>query len=102
MVLGANWSRCCISSQVLADEIIGMPDASTLPFSRNGVLFHREVDGKFVMLIRPSDTGHTPSGDTPKFVSPFSALVHFPTGRMAIYYCAAGRLTASAFARLAG
>jgi len=34
-----------------------------LPFNRNGVLFPRRIDGKFVMLNRPSDNGHTPFGD---------------------------------------
>ncbi len=34
-----------------------------LPFNRNGVLFPRRIDDKFVMLNRPSDNGHTPFGD---------------------------------------
>ena len=34
-----------------------------LPFNRNGVLFPRKIGGKFVMLSRPSDNGHTPFGD---------------------------------------
>ncbi len=34
-----------------------------LPFNRNGVLFPRKVNGKYVMLSRPSDRGHTPFGD---------------------------------------
>lgn len=34
-----------------------------LPFNRNGVLFPDKVDGKYVMLSRPSDNGHTPFGD---------------------------------------
>ncbi|MDF2922602.1 MAG: glycosidase [Paenibacillaceae bacterium] len=34
-----------------------------LPFNRNGVLFPRKINGKFVMLSRPSDNGHTPFGD---------------------------------------
>lgn len=34
-----------------------------LPYNRNGVLFPRKIGGKFVMLSRPSDTGHTPFGD---------------------------------------
>ncbi len=34
-----------------------------LPFNRNGVLFPRKVDGKFLLLSRPSDSGHTPFGD---------------------------------------
>lgn len=34
-----------------------------LPFNRNGVLFPRRIGGRFVMLSRPSDNGHTPFGD---------------------------------------
>ncbi len=34
-----------------------------LPFNRNGVLFPRRINGKYMMLSRPSDNGHTPFGD---------------------------------------
>lgn len=34
-----------------------------LPFNRNGVLFPKKIDGKFLMLSRPSDSDHTPFGD---------------------------------------
>ena len=34
-----------------------------LPFNRNAVLFPRKVNGNFIMLSRPSDSGHTPFGD---------------------------------------
>jgi beta-1,4-mannooligosaccharide/beta-1,4-mannosyl-N-acetylglucosamine phosphorylase len=34
-----------------------------LPFNRNGVMFPRKINGKYVMLNRPSDNGHTPFGD---------------------------------------
>jgi beta-1,4-mannooligosaccharide/beta-1,4-mannosyl-N-acetylglucosamine phosphorylase len=34
-----------------------------LPFNRNGVLFPRKISGKYMMLSRPSDDGHTPFGD---------------------------------------
>ncbi|ADU29635.1 glycoside hydrolase family 130 protein [Evansella cellulosilytica] len=34
-----------------------------LPFNRNGVLFPRKVNGNYMMLSRPSDSGHTPFGD---------------------------------------
>lgn len=33
------------------------------PFNRNGVLFPRKVGGKYLLLTRPSDSGHTPFGD---------------------------------------
>lgn len=34
-----------------------------LPFNRNGVLFPRKIEGKYAILSRPSDNGHTPFGD---------------------------------------
>lgn len=34
-----------------------------IPFNRNGVLFPRKIGGKYMMLSRPSDNGHTPFGD---------------------------------------
>ena len=34
-----------------------------IPFNRNAVLFPRKINGKFMMLSRPSDSGHTPFGD---------------------------------------
>lgn len=34
-----------------------------LPFNRNGVLFPEKINGKYAMLSRPSDNGHTPFGD---------------------------------------
>lgn len=34
-----------------------------VPFNRNAVLFPRRVNGKYLLLSRPSDSGHTPFGD---------------------------------------
>lgn len=34
-----------------------------LPFNRNGVLFPRKVNDRYLLLSRPSDSGHTPFGD---------------------------------------
>ncbi len=34
-----------------------------LPCNRNGVLFPRKINGRFAMLSRPSDNGHTPFGE---------------------------------------
>ena len=34
-----------------------------IPFNRNAVLFPRKINDKFMMLSRPSDSGHTPFGD---------------------------------------
>ncbi len=38
-------------------------DNPFLPFNRNGVLFPRKINDDFVMLSRPSDDGHTRTGD---------------------------------------
>lgn len=46
-----------------------------LPFNRNAVLFPRKINGNFVMLSRPSDSGHTPFGDV--FVSESPDLVYW-------------------------
>jgi beta-1,4-mannooligosaccharide/beta-1,4-mannosyl-N-acetylglucosamine phosphorylase len=34
-----------------------------LPYNRNGILFPTKINGKYAMLSRPSDAGHTPFGD---------------------------------------
>ncbi|MHA7964157.1 glycoside hydrolase family 130 protein [Paenibacillus sp. CAU 1782] len=46
-----------------------------LPFNRNGVLFPKKINGNFVMLSRPSDSGHTPFGDV--FLSESPDLVYW-------------------------
>jgi beta-1,4-mannooligosaccharide/beta-1,4-mannosyl-N-acetylglucosamine phosphorylase len=46
-----------------------------LPFNRNGVLFPEKINGKFVMLSRPSDNGHTNFGNI--FSSESPDLIHF-------------------------
>ncbi|MCO6450627.1 MAG: glycoside hydrolase family 130 protein [Caldilineales bacterium] len=46
-----------------------------LPFNRNGVLFPRRINGKYVMLNRPSDNGHTPFGDI--YLSESPDMVHW-------------------------
>jgi beta-1,4-mannooligosaccharide/beta-1,4-mannosyl-N-acetylglucosamine phosphorylase len=46
-----------------------------LPYNRNGVLFPRKIDGKYAMLSRPSDTGHTPFGDI--FYSESPDMIHW-------------------------
>ena len=45
-----------------------------LPFNRNAVLFPRKINGKYIMLSRPSDSGHTPFGDILLSQSSFSGL----------------------------
>lgn len=34
-----------------------------IPFNRNGVMFPEKINGRYAMLSRPSDNGHTPFGD---------------------------------------
>ena len=50
-------------------------DNPFLPFDRNAVLFPRKINGNFVMLSRPSDSGHTPFGDI--FLSESPDLVYW-------------------------
>lgn len=40
-----------------------MIENAFLPYNRNGVLFPRKIHGRYMMLSRPSDRGHTPFGD---------------------------------------
>jgi beta-1,4-mannooligosaccharide/beta-1,4-mannosyl-N-acetylglucosamine phosphorylase len=47
----------------------------TLPANRNCVIFPRKIDGKYAMLSRPSDRGHTPFGDM--FYSESPDMVHW-------------------------
>lgn len=46
-----------------------------LPYNRNGVLFPRKINGKYVMLSRPSDNRHTSFGDI--FLSESLDMVHW-------------------------
>lgn len=46
-----------------------------LPYNRNGVLFPRKINGQYIMLSRPSDTGHTAFGDI--FISQSPDLVYW-------------------------
>jgi beta-1,4-mannooligosaccharide/beta-1,4-mannosyl-N-acetylglucosamine phosphorylase len=46
-----------------------------VPFNRNGVLFPRKIGGKYAMLNRPSDNGHTPFGDI--FYSESPDMIHW-------------------------
>jgi beta-1,4-mannooligosaccharide/beta-1,4-mannosyl-N-acetylglucosamine phosphorylase len=56
-------------------ETFHFVENALLPFNRNGVLFPRKINGKYVMLSRPSDNGHTPFGDI--FLSQSPDLVHW-------------------------
>lgn len=44
-------------------EVFHQLENAFLPYNRNGVMFPRKINGKYAMLSRPSDTGHTAFGD---------------------------------------
>ncbi|GAP22177.1 glycoside hydrolase family 130 protein [Leptolinea tardivitalis] len=46
-----------------------------LPYNRNGVLFPRRINGKYVMFSRPSDNGHTPFGNI--YLSQSPDMIHW-------------------------
>lgn len=54
-VIGMAWTRDF--------ETFHQMENSFLPFNRNGVMFPRKINGRHMMLSRPSDNGHTPFGD---------------------------------------
>ena len=60
-------------------------DNAFLPFNRNGVLFPRKINGKYMMLSRPSDNGHTPFGDI--FVSSSPDLTYWGEHRLVMKTC---------------
>lgn len=51
-----------------------------LPFNRNGVLFPRKINDRFLMLNRPSDRGHTPFGDI--YLSESPDMIHWGKHRL--------------------
>jgi beta-1,4-mannooligosaccharide/beta-1,4-mannosyl-N-acetylglucosamine phosphorylase len=53
--IGVAWTKDFKTYQQLENAF--------LPYNRNGVLFPRKINGKYNMLSRPSDRGHTPWGD---------------------------------------
>ncbi len=56
-------------------ETFHQMENALLPYNRNGVLFPRKINGKYVLLSRPSDTGHTPFGDI--FLSQSPDLIYW-------------------------
>jgi beta-1,4-mannooligosaccharide/beta-1,4-mannosyl-N-acetylglucosamine phosphorylase len=61
-------------------QIVERLENAFLPFNRNGVLFPRKIGGKFFMLSRPSDDGHTPFGDI--YVSQSPDMCHWGMHRL--------------------
>lgn len=56
-------------------ETFHQTENAFMPFNRNGVLFPRRINGKFAMISRPSDNGHTPFGDI--FYSESPDMIHW-------------------------
>lgn len=58
-----------------------------LPFNRNGVLFPEKINGKYVMLSRPSDSGNTPFGNI--YISESPDLIHWGNHKLLMknFYC---------------
>lgn len=56
-------------------ERFHLVENALMPFNRNGVLFPRKIGGKYLMLSRPSDNGHTPFGEI--FLSQSEDMVHW-------------------------
>ena len=56
-------------------ETFHQMENALLPFNRNGVLFPRKINGKYMMFSRPSDNGHTPFGDI--YLSQSPDMVHW-------------------------
>jgi len=65
--IGVGWTHDFITFHQLENAF--------LPFNRNGVLFPRRIRGRYGMLSRPSDTGHTAFGDI--YWSESDDLVHW-------------------------
>ena len=57
MELQLEWQRLLISKHLSEWKI------HFYHLTETAVLFPRKINGKFVMLSRPSDSGHTPFGD---------------------------------------
>lgn len=55
-------------------------DSPFLPYNRNGVLFPRKFDDRYLMLSRPSDSGHTAFGDI--FLSESKDLTYWGKHRL--------------------
>jgi beta-1,4-mannooligosaccharide/beta-1,4-mannosyl-N-acetylglucosamine phosphorylase len=50
-----------------------------MPYNRNGVLFPRKVNEKYLLLSRPSDSGHTPFGNI--YISESPDLIYWGNHR---------------------
>jgi len=69
-------------------ETFHQMENATLPFNRNGVVFPRKIGGRYLMLSRPSDRGHTPFGEI--YVSESPDLTHWGGHRLVMRPTAGG------------
>lgn len=65
--IGVAWTKDFVSFHQMENAF--------LIYNRNGVLFPRRINGKYHMLSRPSDDGHTPFGDI--FMSSSPDMLHW-------------------------
>jgi beta-1,4-mannooligosaccharide/beta-1,4-mannosyl-N-acetylglucosamine phosphorylase len=61
-------------------ETFHFVENALLPYNRNGVLFPRKINDKYVLLSRPSDNGHTPFGNI--YLSQSPDMVHWGEHRL--------------------
>lgn len=60
---GYNWQPTIGIAYTFDFKTFYQCENAFVPFNRNGVLFPRKINGRYVMFSRPSDSGHTPFGD---------------------------------------
>ena len=75
--IGVGWTKDFVRFRQMENAF--------LIHNRNGVLFPRRIGGKYLMLSRPSDRGHTPFGDI--FVSSSPDMVHWGRHRHVMSPC---------------
>lgn len=72
----AGYHGPCIGLGETRDfESFRLIEYALMPYNRNGVIFPRRIQGKAMMLSRPSDNGHTPYGEI--FLSQSENLIHW-------------------------
>ena len=73
--LDSDQGPCIGMAETKDFKVFKQRENLTLPANRNCVIFPRKIDGKYAMLSRPSDRGHTPFGDV--FYSASPDLTHW-------------------------
>ena len=79
-----NYHGYCIGMAYTEDfKTFTQMENALMPFNRNAVLFPRKINGQYLMLSRPSDSGHTPFGDI--FISHSDNLVYWGKHRFLMW-----------------